>query len=774
MLEPIPFTENSQIVWERRYLTKDDNGNPIETIEERIWSMCMAVAMAEKIADGFNSPETIESWAKRFYNELFVPQKFMPNSPTVRNAGREGVVGGLQACVVASPEDNLHSIYQVLHDWGLTEKYGAGIGGSFDAIRERGSHIGTIHGEALGPVAVMKIYSESSKWITQGVFREGAHMAVLNVDHPDIRQFIHCKDECKGPTDILFNFNISVAITDAFMDAVRKNETWNLISRTKSKSVVEQISARNLWEEICDSAWKTGDPGCIFIDRIRETEPNPYLGKIMSTNPCGEEPLENYGSCNLGSINLMKFADYHNDGYPIGVKWEELSKTINLAIRFLDNVITINEFPPEVPKLKELNIETRRIGLGVMGWHDLLVILGIPYESDKAVHLAETLSAFITEHAWKASEKLGQEKGNFPGYKNSRVREQHALSGARNSNVTTIAPTGTISIILGASSGIEPYPYLVAERQALWSKGKPGAILLEIPEVLKARLSDLNIEIEQVFGQKSSLPFDDKFVIEFLPEEERKLYRTANEIDAIWHVRHLAAWQKFITNGVSKTINMAFGVSPDDVNRAMWHAYEMKCKAVTIYRDGSKDTQILTKSGTTSETDTQSTFLIDVPVNPITQKRPQRVDGYTEGVETGHGKIYITVNSIEEQVFEIFSTVGKTGSCDEAQVNALTRMCSLSLRSGINPMKIVEQLRGISCCPAWFEGRQILSIPDAIAFQLNKHLEPEQQALMNQYKDETEGPDSKRVKRKCQECGQPVVYSEGCVNCPACGWNKCD
>jgi len=781
-LTKIDFSDNARKVLELRFLSEG------ETAEERMWDMCEYVDSAE-VSYNFNKTgsflnqteqraENIRTWTERFYNELIVPKKFFPNSPTIKNAGSKAKKGGLQGCNVISPEDTMESIYQTVKDWALTEKYGAGIGAYFGDIRAKGSPIGTTHGKALGPIAVMKILSESSKWITQGAFREGAHMAILPIDHPDILEFIHCKDECKLPSDMLANFNISIQMPDWFMESLTQGAS--IVDNEGSKYLVD-VSA--IWEEICESAWKTGDPGLFFIDRIRETEPNPQLGLIQSPNPCGEQPLENYNSCNLGSINLGKFVlPIHEEKINNnGIAWNELRETIHLAVRFLDDVIDVNTFPEDVPQLQEMNQKTRRIGLGVMGWHDMLVKLEIPYESAAAIDLAIQVSEFLTKEAWVASHDLAEEKGEFPEWANSRIGRGTSLSKleieqgkhfslkTRNSCVTTVAPTGTLNILAGCSSGIEPYHSLYTERKALWSQGEAQSTIIEVPQAV----------IEYMQNQMPRIELKDL--------QDQDLFKTALEISPKWHIEHQAAWQTHISNGISKTINLPNDATVEDISKAYILAWKSKCKGATIYRDGSKDVQVLNLSeqaarkmghdeGATLDSRINNLFTNnETVIHPI--ERPQSVEGVTDKILTGHGKVYVTVNKLNGTPIEVFCNGGTAGGCDSANTEAITKLISLCLRSKVDPMEVVEQLRNITCCPIWDNGFHIMSLPDAISKVLHDHIENK---LIKTIRYTGNGekaqfiPGFKLDATPCYNCGGKLIHSQGCVECQSCGWNKCD
>ena len=1135
VLRKINFNKNATQILKKRYLSEN------ETPEFRLWNMCLFIASAEileslrpkdinsleHLYNSSNSDSKFKIYTDRFWNELIQPLNFLPNSPTIINAGKNK--GSLSACYVVSPEDTMESILQTVKDWGLIEKYGGGIGGSFTKIRPKCDKISTTHGQALGPIAVMEILSKSSQKITQGSFREGAHMATLQVSHPDILEFIHCKDNSLKTDDILHNFNISVLVTDEFMNLIQEdNENramkFNLIN-PKDNTIIKSIRVREIWESICNSAWKTGDPGLIFIDRVRETEPNPNLGLIYSSNPClisstrmltkdgliqinqihngifftpegwkhgtswmsgnkevvniilsngqsiittpdhkfyvgeelveanylnnrqiqpfigngdwkgseefdnitmlklgfiqgdgtlvdreiiinnkkygdkrvfvligendydvdtlfeqyeyyeskpwsryinyddnlvseidkigmewkslpernlpkhiwmqspklvkqflkglysangfvsesyhrvsykstnlklirelqilllalgfrpyittnkpyevewpngnytskqsydlnisgynlqkfadeigfiqkyknealqkdlnnyiptnrrnipkvisienvgntevwdfniesnchsgwangflvancGEQMLENFSSCNLGSIDLSKHIidkEYESKGLDNSYKtervydidWEKLKNTIYLAVRFLDNVVTVNQFPESVPQLKEINDLTRRIGLGVMGWADTLSLLKIPYDSQEAVELAEKISEYITQSAWSTSEELAKEKGEFLNYKKSKLYMGDENSNPiRNSDVTTIAPTGTISILANCSSGIEPYFNYVWERKALWKEGKPQITLFEAPKFLKESL-------EREVGKPTT-----QTLLSTMQEEIRKgdiesallvlksyginpeLYKPAHEISPEWHIRHQAAWQKYITNSISKTINLPESATPEDISKAYLLAWQLGCKCITVYRNNSKE-QVLNIS------------VLDVPENNRENKvvnnsllkiRPYKISGETYKVKTGHGNSYITVNSLENKPVEVFTTTGKTGGCNNAQSEAICRLICLGLKHSVPLEDIVEQLSGIICCPIYFNGTQILSIPDAIAYVLKQYTNNSNQII------EIINNKSKLLSgTKCQHCNSNnISFQEGCYTCLDCGDSKCN
>lgn len=562
------LTPNALNVLEKRYLQR---GESPQQLFRRV---------ANAVAQGDN-PFDQHLWADKFYTMLS-DLKFLPNSPTLVNAGTNR--GCLSGCFVMSPEDNMPNILQVGYDAGLIEKWGGGIGFGFSKLRPRGDSISTTHGQALGVLGTLRIYSTIGHEITQGSFRMGAHMGQLIVSHPQIQEFIHCKED----ESTAQNFNLSVQVTDEFMRAVKADALFRLVS-PRDGAVWRTVKARSLWEEICEAAWRSGDPGIMFIDRVWDTAPNPQLGAIQAQNPCGEESLENYASCNLGSVNLMAHV---KDGK---VKWGDLISTIRLATRFLNDVIEVNVFPPEVPKLYETNQSTRRIGLGVMGWADLLLALKIPYDSEDAVVLACSISQLVTEEAWKESGLLAKERGAYPEWENSAIRERIPFP-VRNSSVTTIAPTGSISVIAGCSSGIEPHYALAHVRKALWKADNSNTEMLEAIPQLESDLESAGCDSVKIHDILQLLVGWPQMAEQLLTPLgiDASIYKSAHTVSAEWHVKHQVAWQKYVTNGVSKTINLPFDATPQDVSEVYTRAWEGGCKGTTIYRNGSKREQVLT------------------------------------------------------------------------------------------------------------------------------------------------------------------------------------
>ena len=774
------LTENAKLILQSRYLQEN------ETPDDMFWRVAQAVAKAEKGSS--------VAWTETFH-KLLSSLKFLPNSPTLVNAGTEQ--GCLSACFCISPEDTMESIQDNMKDAILIEKWGGGIGFGFSKIRPKGSSISTVHGYALGPVQVMRNLSYVTASVSQGSFRLGAHMGQLHISHPDILEFIHCKDNINEQTEpILKNFNISVQIHDKFMEAVELDQNINLVFQDKNYTGISGIHARTLWNKICESAWRTGDPGVVFMDRVLESQPNPQMGDIQTSNPCGEEFLEDYGNCCLGSINLSLHLlrnDQDNESKRYIIDYNELGKTIRTAVRFLDNVIEINQFPLE--KLREVNLATRRIGLGVMGWADLLSMLKIPYDSGKAIELAKEVSKFLTHTAWNESTKLAEERGTYPEYSRKRMLELHNIGDpVRHSSVTTEAPTGTISQIAGCSSGIEPHYALVSKRKILWKDHDSDATeILEIPYSVKKTLYGYT-EMDEVPGynlvEGIKGVFQDNNLLQYFP--------TALDIDPEWHIRMQAAWQKNITNSISKTINMPKSVTVEDVKKAYMLAWKEKCKAVTIYRDQSRKVQVLNSHETLADaikdnkdkspivwlvSETEESIGNKKSIQPTdkTRERPESLDGTTTRIRTAQGNMYITVNSFDDKPFEVFVTLGKPGSQDNAYCDGMARLISLHLRSGIPIEKINKQLRHITSEAVWENGKLIGSPVDALALVMSKY-EPKKNiyasTLAKSIVEHTYGHLEKRsaavIGQICPDCSSNDIRSEeGCFICNKCGWTKC-
>ena len=731
------LTENARHVLQKRYLKKDKQGNVIETPEEMFHRVARAIAEAELLYKPRANVKAIENEFYRIMTSL----EFLPNSPTLMNAGRE--LGQLSACFVLPIEDSMESIFDSVKNTALIHKSGGGTGFSFSRLRPERDRVGSTGGVASGPVSFIRAFDIATDVIKQGGMRRGANMGILNVDHPDIMKFITSKEDMTALT----NFNISVAVTSEFMKAVKAGGDYNLIN-PHTREVDGRLNAKEVFDKIVDMAWKTGDPGIVFIDRINQDNPTPHLGKIESTNPCGEQPLLPYESCNLGSVNLATMLR-QGDG-AVEIDYPKLAKTIKTAVRFLDNVIDVNKFP--LPQIEEMTRKTRKIGFGVMGFADMLIQLGIPYNSEKALTIAEELMAHISHEATSSSVELGKERGLFPAFAGS-IYDVPDAPRVRNASRTTIAPTGTLSLIAGCSSGIEPLFALSYTKNIL-----DGAKLVEVNpyfEEIAREKGFYSDELMQKLADRVHLAD-----IEGVPDDEKSVLITAHEITPEWHVKMQAAFQKSTNNAVSKTVNFPHEATREDVAEVYMLAYEEGLKGITIYRDGSRDAQVLTTGKTEGKTEEG---------RRTPRKRAKVTSGFTERVTTGCGYIYVTVNSDENGICEVFSHLGKTGGCASAQLEATCRLISLALRSGVDVASVVRQLRGIRCPSiAWEEGKSILSCADAIASVLEKHTtgydgkpKPEDYGL------------AKNLAGQCPECSNMLIYQEGCFICPACGYTKC-
>ncbi|MBZ5534992.1 MAG: vitamin B12-dependent ribonucleotide reductase [Acidobacteriia bacterium] len=773
----VPFepklSDNAIKVLERRYLIKGSDGRVVETPAEMFRRVAINLSQAELIYGA--TEEQRQDIETQFYN-FMATLDFIPNSPTLMNAGRE--LQQLSACFVLPVPDSIDGIFEAVKQAALIHKTGGGTGFAFSRIRPANDIVMTTRGVASGPVSFMKVFDAATETIKQGSTRRGANMGILRVDHPDILDFIAMKADMKTLT----NFNISVAITERFMEAVEKNEDYELVN-PKTKEFEGKLNARDVFNLLVRNAWKNGDPGIIFLDRINRAHTTPHVMPIESTNPCGEQPLMPNESCNLGSINLGNMLN-ENDSR---IDYEHLRRVIQLSVRFLDNVVDMNKYP--VDAIREVTMGSRKIGLGVMGWADMLYRLEIPYNSEKAIQLAETVMAFIEDEGHRNSQMLAEERGVFPYWKGSTYEKRGIKM--RNSTVTTIAPTGTISIIAGCSGGIEPQFALVFFRNVMDNTKLP-----EVHGYFKQVLEREGLyseELMEKIAEHGSVQD-----IEEIPEALRRLFVTSHDITPEWHIRMQAAFQKYTDNAVSKTVNFPTSATPEDVERVYMLAYELGCKGVTIYRDGSRDNQVLNvgrmKEGTVTkvvaeapvaaiepatQTITPGAFVRpdSMDASPSLKPRPDVVNGKTYRQQTPLGTAFVTVNSNGDvEPFEVFTNVGKAGSDTAAVAEAIGRLVSLVLRlpSSLSPTdrmkEIVKQLSGIG--GKHFVGygqKSVRSLPDAVAQVLAQHLglvEPDPQS--------TAGPVSARIGDLCPVCGNATfVYQEGCQKCYSCAHSEC-
>ena len=718
--EPAPLTDNSKVVLEKRYLLKDENDEVIETPNEMFIRVAKALAKPEK--DYGVADKKIKQIENLFYQSM-ASLEFLPNSPTLMNAGTGA--GTLSACFVLPLTDSMEGIMKAAHDAAMVQKFGGGTGFSLSEIRPTGTPIATTHGKACGPIAVLKHLSSVSTLVTQGGKRDGANMAVMDVHHPNILDFI----ECKTIEGQIHNFNISVGASDEFMEAVKNGTDYALYVKSnpadeKSERVeAGRLDARKVFEKIVHGAWLNGEPGMIFLDEVNRNSPVKHVGMITATNPCGEQPLLPNESCNLGSIDVAKFIK-DSDG-TVEIDWKKLSKTIRLTTRFLDNVIDANKYA--IPEIEEMNLGTRKLGLGVMGFADLLVKLGVAYDSDEGVEIGRKIMAFFKEESDNESRDLAIERGPFPKWTGSEM-EKRGEEPLRNACRLTVAPTGTISMIAGASSGIEPIFSLAYRKHNILE----GETLFYVDQNFENICRYENIYSEDLMEYLSDggslLDRDD------VPESVKNLFHTAADISPTSHVLMQSAFQESTDAGISKTINFPNEATIEDVENAYMLAWETKCKGITVYRSGSRQVEVLTSGHDTSNDKTRDDLngesSNDELDNILPQKsvngyitpmdRPQELYGITSRVKTGRGNLYVTINMAGEKPFEIFTTHGKAGGNDAAMAEAVSRVSSLCLRSGLDPKEIIEQLRGITDIPAWDEGNLVRSVPDALAMVLDK------------------------------------------------------
>jgi len=732
----IPLSDNARRVLERRYLKKDSNDNVTETPEELFQRVARHVAQAEK---KYGDSTHVGQMADAFY-DIMASLKFLPNSPTLMNAGRQ--LGQLAACFVLPVEDSMEGIFTSLKNAALIHKSGGGTGFSFSRLRPKDSRVGTTGGVASGPVSFMKIFNIATEQVKQGGTRRGANMAILRIDHPDIEEFIFCKKE----NNALNNFNISVGVTDAFMDAVKNKRPYDLINPRDHKKSGE-LDAYKIYQLLVTQAWQNGDPGIIFLDRINQDNPTPALGEMESTNPCGEQPLLPLEACNLGSINLAKFVVDKETGQT--VDFEQLKQTVHMAVRFLDDTIDMSRYPlPEIEKMVQGN---RKIGLGIMGFADMLYQLRIPYNTEAALETAEKIMGFIQHESHATSCLLAKERGVFKNYDQSIFKDKKNCA-YRNATTTTIAPTGTLSIIAGTSSGIEPLFALSFVRTVMDNDQLAETNPYFEETARKQGFYSQNLA-KKIADQGSIKNFQE------IPETVRNIFVTAHDISPKWHIRMQAAFQKHTDNAVSKTVNLSGDATATDVLEIYNLAHTLGCKGVTIYRDGSKKGQVLSFS---KSKETEDPFMTAV------RERPETLDGFTTKVKTGMGNLYVTVTEYQNRPFEVFATIGKSGRSTTAKTEAIGRLVSLAFRSGVLVETVVNQLKGIGGeHPVFQNGGLVLSIPDAISRVL------ENRYLKNRGTKSNRPTQNSLIGEVCPECGQTISFEEGCMTCHFCGYTKC-
>ena len=750
------LSKNALTVLERRYLIKNGEGVVIETVEELFRRVAGAIAASDR---RYDENADCEALADSFYR-MMTNLEFLPNSPTLMNAGRP--LGQLSACFVLPVEDTMEGIFETIKQAALIHKSGGGTGFSFSRLRPCGSAVNSTGGVASGPISFMKVFNMATEAVKQGGTRRGANMGILRVDHPDIMEFIHCKTNNKEIT----NFNISVGLTEKFMNAVEAGKDYELVDPHGGR-VTGTLNAREVFECIVDAAWHNGEPGIIFLDRLNRDNVVPKAGEIESTNPCGEQPLLPYESCNLGSINLTKMLREENGVYSFD--WDKLKATAKKAVHFLDNVIDANKYP-----LKEIDFmtkQTRKVGLGVMGWADALLRLKIPYNSEQAVRLAETVMRAVTEAGREESRELAKARGTFPLFQESTLDQELPQ---RNATVTTIAPTGTLSLLASCSSGVEPIFGYVYIRNIM-----DGTEMIEVNPILREVLEERGLysdELMKKIAKQGSLEG-----IEEIPEEIRRVFVSAHEVSPEFHIRMQAAFQRHTDNAVSKTVNFCNSATREEVAEVYKLAFRLGCKGVTIYRDGSRSEQVLNigkvKKDGQQESPAEGGQAVIKP-----RPRPDMTTGITERVKIGCGNLYITVNYDDKGICEIFTNTGKAGGCP-SQSEATARLASIALRSGIDVRSIIDQLKGIRC-PSTIRqsGMKCTSCPDAIAKAIERVYQ--QQVRLGHWAEPelsaAEGPAASQAEtvvpgrmRFCPECGAKLEHEGGCVICRNCGYSKC-
>ena len=773
----MPISENARAVLEKRYLIRDENGRPTETVDGLFHRVADAIAQADAV---FDADANVAATAQSFY-EMMTELEFLPNSPTLMNAGRP--LGQLSACFVLPVGDSMEEIFDAIKNAALIHKSGGGTGFSFSRLRSRGSTVNSTGGVASGPISFMKVFNAATEAVKQGGTRRGANMGILRVDHPDIMDFISCKND----THEITNFNLSVGITEAFMQAVEQNTDYALVDPA-SHQITGRLNARKVFEAIINSAWQTGEPGIIFLDRLNRDNPVPSLGEIESTNPCGEQPLLPYEACNLGSINLVQHLKETPDGWVLDK--EKLTATVYKAVHFLDNVIEVNKYP--LPEIDRMTRSTRKIGLGVMGFADMLLYLGIPYNSEEGVEMGRTVMELVESAGHRASQELAAKRGAFPTFAESIFRDGAPM---RNATVTTIAPTGTLSIIAGVSSGVEPvfaYAYI---RNVM-----DNTHLIEANGILKDVLVRRGLYTEELMQQiveQGSLAH-----IAGIPEDIRKVFVCAHDVSPIWHVKMQAAFQTYTDNAVSKTVNFPNSATREDVREVYELAYRLGCKGTTIYRDGSRQEQVL-NIGKVNDSRAAQQPQEDSPLCDACQSnqpgygcilprpRPEITSGFTEKVKIGCGNLYITVNYDENGICEVFTNTGRAGGCP-SQSEATARLVSVGIRAGMDPKEIIQQLKGIRCPSCLRQpGVPVTSCPDAIAKALEKvHKAAKEGTLPAPMGSVTTTapaapapqkapvmadmtPAQAKLAKFCPECGSRLEHEGGCVTCRECGYSKC-
>jgi ribonucleoside-diphosphate reductase alpha chain len=748
----------SEVLLKRRYLLKDAGGQVSETPEQMYTRVATATASVD-LRYGLPADEVRRR--AEIWRDMMADGRFLPNTPTLVNAGKPN--GQLSACFVLRVGDSIPEIFEALSQMAVIQKSGGGTGFAFDELRPSGDLVASSGGMTTGPIVFMGVFDVATGGIQQGSHRRGANIGLMNVSHPDIAMFINAKRSAHS----LRNFNLSVKVHNQFIDKLIRNRgTTHVVENPRDKrqyiipKTVDPSSYRlqdltpvgadpgscysvgDIWDMIVRNAHATGEPGVLYIDRVNEDNPTPHLGRINATNPCGEQPLLDFEACNLGSLNISKFVLPDRSG----MDWSRLQEAISHAVRFLDNVIDANHWP--LPQVEEISCGNRKIGLGIMGFADTLILLGMRYDSDEAIGFGRRLGEFLREHAHRASQELAGEKGRFPNWDGSVWQTEHNKP-MRNATCTTIAPTGSISLIAGCSSGIEP-----VFRHACLRRALDGSEFTQLHPLLERLGTEQGWLTEQVRAEL--MAGADPKDIRQIPRSLSGILVTAHEIAPEWHVYMQAALQDSIDNAVSKTVNLPGSATVEDVDRVFRLAYDRRCKGITVYRDNSRPEQVLSALRGPERR---------VGAKPGPRPRPRVTTGTTSKFRMGCGTLFVTVNRDDEGVCEVFANLGKAGGCP-SQSEATCRAVSTALRSGVDPEVVIDQLSGIRCLSAAVarkanKGVDVLSCPDAIARALKEAIG----AL-------DIGPASP-FRETCEECGRPMRREANCAVCDYCGDSKC-
>jgi len=760
------FSENALKILDKRYLMKDDDGTVLEAPKDMLARVSANIAYADTLY-GASYDEMLD-FAKTIYT-MTSDLEFLPNSPALRGAGRE--TQQLSACFVLPVEDSRKSIFNTLRDAVDIQAYGGGTGFNFSHIRAKGTKVESTGGAASGPLSFMQIYDMAvGKVIAQGGVRQGANMGILAYDHPDILDFIDVKMDGKT----LSNFNISVGVNEEFMEMAEKGLEYDLID-PHTKKPLKKVNAREVLDKIAHNAWCTGDPGLIFLDRINLANPTPHIGIIESTNPCGELPLLSWEACTLGSVNLSKMVKEKNGEYSID--YDKLAMTVKNGVHFLDNVIDMNKYPLE--KIEEMTKGNRKIGLGVMGWADLLSMLSIPYDSDEALDLADKVMGFINNKAKEASVEIAKTRDVFPNFKGSIYDTGKDEDRVRHASWTTIAPTGTLSTLSDCNGGIEPFFMVVYSRGSIYdADGKPTIKMLIENPIFKSIAIKRGFYSEALMAKIAET--GSVLHVDEVPDDVKKVFVTSHDIGYDWHLKMQSAFQKHVTNAVSKTINFSNSASVEDMKNSYQLAYTLgNIKGVTVYRDGCKQNQVLSAvvSAVVSAVEAKKEEKtpeqeVEEIVTRLNAPRPRKIAGTTDRVDTPVGKLYVTINEANGRLYEAFLNIGKAGADITADAEGYGRLLSMLFKIGVPPEMIVDQLRDIGGSGSIGFGKdRVRSLPDGIARVLERYLE-ENPDECNPNSNGNNG-EPKMSGNMCPECGNMLVFEEGCTKCRNCGYSRC-